>query len=338
MSDDGAKPSTSASIWWHAFGYFACYVPYAALVKVVSSRPLGGGTPPLSGPAMLPITTLTSLVAMVVTFSVLGWWGAAAKKTFGSLAVPFPRRWTFLSGVATAAIIVTTTMAYAFANVSVPLAMILMRGGVLMLSPIVDVLTRRKVRWFSWVALGLSCAALLEPLLRIRSMDFPWLAGLDIGAYLLAYFVRLRFMTRLAKTESVDAARAYFVEEQMVATPFAFLLVVAAAWLPWTADAIRAGFAVFFDVRALAVLMLIGIFSQGTGFFGGLVLLDARENTFCVPLNRTASILAGLVASLLLLAFEGGDAPTFAEIIGAVLLVGSVAVLWVGGRERTHAR
>ncbi len=36
-----------------------------------------------------------------------------------------------------------------------------------------------------------------------------------------------------------------------------------------------------------------GVLSQGTGVFGGLILLDHRENTFCVPVNRASSVARG---------------------------------------------
>ena len=54
---------------------------------------------------------------------------------------------------------------------------------------------------------------------------------------------------------------------------------------------------------------MIGVLSQGTGIFGGLILLDRRENTFCVPVNRASSILAGVLASLSLAFFFGHRAP-----------------------------
>ena len=39
-------PRTAPSIWWWAFGYFACYVPYAALTKILSKGYVDtGGTP-----------------------------------------------------------------------------------------------------------------------------------------------------------------------------------------------------------------------------------------------------------------------------------------------------
>jgi hypothetical protein len=44
-------------------------------------------------------------------------------------------------------------------------------------------------------------------------------ALLDLALYLLAYFFRLRAMSRLAKSEDPAVSIRYFVEEQMVATP-----------------------------------------------------------------------------------------------------------------------
>jgi hypothetical protein len=108
----------------------------------------------------LPLTTLASAVAMLGVLSALRWWRFATHATLGGVSVPRPGPWTSLSGVATATIIVTTTLSYTFEGVSIPLVMLLMRGGVLLIAPIVDLLSKRKVRWFSYVALALSGLAL----------------------------------------------------------------------------------------------------------------------------------------------------------------------------------
>ena len=50
------------------------------------------------------------------------------------------------------------------------------------------------------------------------------------------------------------------------------------------------------------VTFLIGVFSYGTGLFGSLIFLDKRENTFTVPANRASSILAGVIAELVMVA------------------------------------
>lgn len=317
-------------IWGFALGYFVTYVPYSALTKAVSGGHLASYPVKVSGAELLPVSALASLVAMAVTLSALGWWKYAGRKRIFSISLPFPGKWTFLSGLCTAAIITTTTLAYTFSGISIVFIMLLLRGGLLVLAPVVDGLTGRRVRWFSWVALGLSLAALLVSFFSEASYALTALAGLDVGVYLLAYFIRLRFMTRLAKSDDPHARARYFVEEQLVATPAMVLLLAVCAIIGQGTfmEEVRAGFTTFFDRPVVWDGVLIGLFSQGTGVFGGLILLDARENSFCIPVNRASSILAGVAATyvLTLLGLSPPDGP---QLIGAGLIVGAIAFLSV---------
>src|SRR5690606_25844638 len=108
-----------------------------------------------------------------------------------------------------------------------------------------------------------------------------------------AYFVRLRFMSKLAKSEDASLRTRYFVEEQMVATPVLVVFLAACALIGQGEfmGQVRAGFTTFLDRPIVFEAILIGLFSQGTGVFGGLVLLDKREHTYSVPVNRCSSIL-----------------------------------------------
>ena len=108
--------------------------------------------------------------------------------------------------------------------------MLMMRGGVLVLAPIVDAVSRRRVQWPSWVALGLSLGAVARGHGAGRGLAAVRWRRCSISAvYLLAYFFRLRAMSRLAKSEDPDVSIRYFVEEQMVATPaIVFTLAVLA--------------------------------------------------------------------------------------------------------------
>jgi hypothetical protein len=64
--------------------------------------------------------------------------------------------------------------------------------------------------------------------------------------------------------------------------------------------------------------------------FGGLLLLDASETTYCVPLNRAASILGGIAGAAGLALLFGQPAPSSWELVGAGLLVAAIVVLWFG--------
>src|SRR5207253_118026 len=77
----------------------------------------------------------------------------------------------------------------------------------------------------------------------------------------------------------------------------------------------------------LPVAILVGILSQGTGIFGGLILLDKRENTYCVPVNRASSILAGVVAAFALWATLDQKPPPASELLGAGLIITAILFL-----------
>jgi len=321
------------SIWGFAFGYFASYVPYSALTKAASSGSIGGEKVP--GVELLPVSAMASLVGMFLFISAMRWWKYAHFVQVGPLRLPRPTRWTFLSGLCTSGIIATTTLAYTFDGISIVFMMLLLRGGVLILAPLIDTLSGRKVRWFSALGLGLSLAALLAAFLEQKDAGFGLtaVALADVAIYLLAYFIRLQFMSRLAKSDDADLRTRYFVEEQMIGTPALILFLVVCGFIDgggFTSQ-VRDGFTSFFDRPASIVQagVLIGLFSQGTGIFGGLVLLDKRENTYCVPVNRCSSILAGVVASYVVMYWLGGKGPSTHELVGAALIVCAILVLTI---------
>src|SRR3954470_18679421 len=120
-------------IWAFALGYYAFYVPYSALVKQITA-----GARRANGVALLPVSLLATVATMLVIVTLLGWWKYAMR----------PSKAIVLSGTGVALIIAATTLAYTFKGISVILALLLMRGGVLVMAPIIDVVLRRKVRWF----------------------------------------------------------------------------------------------------------------------------------------------------------------------------------------------
>lgn len=326
---DGSRPHRSWTIWALAFGYFACYAPYSALTKAMTKGLFPSLSAPIVGFTLLPVTVFASVVGMFTFLTTARWWRYAGRKTLLGKSVPSPNRWTLLSGLATAAVIGTTTLAYTFDGVSIVFVMLLMRGGVLILAPIVDTLSKRRTRWFSWAGLLLSLASLVVAFSESGGYEITLICAIDVAIYLASYFLRLRFMSRLAKSKSPEANRRYFVEEQMVASPAMFLLLVLVAL--WgqgeIALAVRAGFTTFLEEPILGEAILIGLLSQGTGIFGGLILLDPSENTYSVPVNRCSSILAGVVAAGSLAVVFSAPAPSMHQLVGAGLIVMAILFL-----------
>lgn len=317
-------PSHEPSVWLWAFGYFAAYAPYSALTKALTSGLLDG-VPKVSGTALLPISVLASALGMYVMLTALGWWGYAAPWQVGGLTLRRPRLLTLVSGACTSAIVLTTTLAYTFDGVSIVFAMLLMRGGVLVLAPFVDVLAKRHVRWFSWLALALSVASLLAAFAGDGGLAITVVAAVDIGIYLLSYFIKLRIMSGAAKSVDLATNRRYFVEEQMVATPLGVVVLLVVALLGQ--DELRVGFFELWDHPALPWIVVVGVLSQGTGVFGALVLLSPQENTYCVPVNRASSVLAGVLATLSLAVLGDQRFPAMSEWIGAGLILAAILAL-----------
>ena len=316
------------SIWAFAAGYFACYVPYSALTKALSSGIHPSVHEAVPGPELLPVTTFVGLLAMVAFLWGSGWWRYATQRRVLGLRVPTPTRWTALSGLCSAMILTTTTLAYTFEGVSIVFVMLLMRGGVLVIAPIVDAITGRRTRWFSWIGLALSMAALWVAFAEHGGHGLTLACAVDVALYLGAYFVRLRFMSRLAKSTDPAVTRRYFVEEHLVTAPAALAALGALALLGQGTLMleIRAGF-LHLPWDAVPSAVLIGVLSEGTGIFGTLVFLDHSENTFSVPVNRCASILAGVVASVALALWLGAGWPSAYELAGGGLVVLAILVL-----------
>ena len=353
---DLTAPKKQISIWWFAFGYFAAYVPYSFMTKVLTKGLLSEGPDPVHDPVwavnsfeILPPTIMASVLVMIVFISCMKWWKYATqwKLNLGGkeLSLPRPRLLTLFSGICTGLVVVTTTLAYTIDGVSIVFAMLLMRGGMLIMSPIVDTIFKRKVRWFSWAALAMSIAALLvsnlwEPFFAGKSVAevtaFNTLLLIDLAVYLGSYFVRLSMMSKLAKSDNDDDTKKFFVEEQMVGTPSILILLFVLSF--FGADAgretflggIHYGFYEFWThpMSVIGIAMAIGFCSQFNGVFGGLILLDKSENAFAVPVNRCSSILAGVTATLALaIVFESYPLPGTGEFVGAGFIIGAILFL-----------
>jgi hypothetical protein len=196
------------------------------------------------------------------------------------------------------------------------------------------------VRWFSWVALWLTLGALIVAFAQGAGWALTLACGIDIGLYLAFYFVRLNFMSRLAKSPEVGANIRYFVEEQLVASPALLFALGIGALIGEGAvcSDLRAGFTTFWDRSIWWHSLLIGLFSQGTGIFGGLILLDRRDNSYCVPVNRASSILAGVVATYALMVAFDMRPPSGYELIGATMIIVAILFLTIAPMREARLR
>src|SRR6266536_2873860 len=306
-----------------AVGYFVWYVPYAGLTKALSSGLLPG-IRPVGGLVLLPASALGTLVGMPIFLTAVRWWRYAGRRRAFGLDLPLPGRKTLAAGFWMALIIGTTTLNYTFIGASILLMLLLMRGGVLILSPVVDTFRRRKVHANSWAGLALSLTAVAVALRDVHSYHLVWLAAVSVGLYLTGYIGRFTIMSRHAKRGVDEVDRRYFVEEHVAAPVWLVILCAVPALIghgQQMAD-LREGFTGFLAPPAAIPAFAIGLLYECLFIFGTLIYLDRREYTFGVPANRCASLFSGVVASLgvaWLFAVAPPSVPQF-EAAGVIVL------------------
>lgn len=318
----------SLGIWALGLGYYLFYTPYSGLAKALSNGLLPG-MGPVAGTVLLPASVMATFVCMLGFITVMRWWKFAGRREFFGISIPFPRRLTFLSGICMATIMGTTTLAFAFGGISIVLVLVLLRGGVLIMAPVVDAIFRRRVRWFSWAAMLISLLAVVVVLSNAANYKLSFAALVDVAAYLTAYFFKFQFMTRLAKSNDEGATRRYFVEEQMIASPLLLLALGVMAVIGFGNEMLgfRLGFTTFLGTKAAAFALLIGLFYAGLCICTTFIFLDRRENTFCVPMHCGSSMLSGFTATYALTFLYNQSSPSGAQLSSAGLIVVALAFL-----------
>lgn len=322
------KRTYSLGIWALGLGYYVFYTPYSGLTKALSNGLLPGvGKVP--GTVLLPASAIATVVCMLGFITVMRWWKYPGRREFFGMSVPFPRRLTFLSGICMATIMGTTTLAFAFGGISIVLVLVLLRGGVLIMAPVVDAIFSRRVRWFSWAAMLISLLAIAVVLSDAANYKLSFAAMVDVAAYLTAYFFKFQFMTKLAKSHDSDASRRYFVEEQMVASPLLVLALGAMAVMGFGNEMLgfRLGFTSFLGTKAAGFALLIGLFYAALCICTTFIFLDRRENTFCVPMHCGSSMLSGFTATYALTLLFNQSAPSGSQVLSAVLIVVALGFL-----------
>ena len=322
------KRDHTLGIWALTLGYYLFYVPYSGISKAVTSGLVTGGQS-ISGAELLPAVGISTAIAVLLFITARRWWKYGCQRHVFGLNVVVPRRETLISGLGFATIIFTTTLAYSFSGISIMLALILMRAGVLFISPIIDRVFRRRIRWFSWAGLVLSLVALAISLTSVHEYQLSLAALLNLAAYLAGHALRIPSMTQIAKTGERETALGYFVEEQAVAMLLliCFPCVVALLGRGEIANEFRAGFGHLFTCPIGLAGWVIGLFYAGLGICLSFIYLDRRENTFCMPLFACSSLLSGITASYLLAWWMHAPKPHGVEISAALLLIVALLVM-----------
>jgi hypothetical protein len=321
-----------------AIFYVLAWIPYITLTKAASTVVESAAGEPLRGLQILPAFLIFFTVANYIFIWASGWWKLTNRIQFLGLTIPAPSRFTLIAGFGAAALMVTVPLSFTFVGVSIPFMQLLMRGDVLLVAPLIDRIVGRRVRWYSWTALALVAAGMGVALIGRGGLNIPGAAMITVLVYTAGYFLRLMIMSKVAKSGGESGLRRYYAEEQLVSGPIGIVVLGSIALSANSSQAadLAWGFTRIWPSSGLFMIALMAICTVVIGILAGIILMDDRENSFSVPLERSASVLGGLAASVMLWATLGLPLPTSGEWIGAGFLVVAIILLGLGPRLRSR--
>jgi len=311
--------------------YFVSYIPNIILTRLATTGIHPERGRPLTGLETLPASLIVNLVLTYLFIWLSGWHRDAHGVNIGGARLPVPTKYTALSGIGTALVLFTVPLSFTFTDVSIPFIQLLMRGDILVIAPLVDFMFGRRVRWYSWTALVIVAVALTFVVHQRGGFHLPPLAIATVVLYTVGYFLRLAVMTRISKSGDADSVRGYFAEEKLIALPMSVVALAAVSFmgLGSQADELTWGFTRAWSDPVFMLLAGGGFTLTIISVFAAIILLNPRENSYCVPLERSSSLLAGLAAAYVLHAFWNQPLPTGSELIGAILLLAAIVLLTV---------
>jgi len=355
-------------------GYFLAYVLTGVLVKYYTAIRV----PKMGEFAYLFNNTASSALLCVGVVLALGWVGRLAATSnklvqWGPFKVPVEAAYIVPSGICTAVVIPTTTLMYSL-PISVLVAMVIMRGSVIVISRVVDevqirqgILTKRVYHEENiavvFALLAVATNVLLLPLLEAlhtRGIDPPAFMGYKPGSakgtfdflhnaaamtilssYIVAYCARIYIMNFYKNTRGKGVKldnRGFFAVEQLSATITMLIvgsiLVLGPSLFGWQ-DKRIVEFSQAAQHPDLSAL-IAGIPYAFVAFFSVFIFMfQGRTATFAGLVNRLTSLLAGTAATLVLWKLFGQKYPSAQDWISAGFIGVAVYFLTRAERKRT---
>lgn len=323
-------------------GYFVFYVITGVSVKYFLSTK--DGFPALNGMEYLVYSTAGGALIATGVVLVLRWYHmeSVRRVKFGPFNVPSELLYIIPSGVFTAIVIPTTTLMYSFKGISVMLAMVLMRGSVIIIGRVVDAvqikqgIMTKKVYWeenmavvFALLAVGTNFCTKSEGQNPFTSLPVV----ITFSSYILAYTFRIYIMNYYKNTRpkniKADNNKSFFALEQITST-ITLLLVTGTIILLATKYGFT-GERVDPIVKAVTspdknywfTAILSGMAFGVVSFFSVFIFMfKGRTATFAGLVNRLTSLIAGTASTILFALFFGGKYPKVMDwiLLGFILV------------------
>jgi hypothetical protein len=338
-------------------GYFIFYVITGLTVKYFQGS-AALGYPGMSDYAFLVYSTLGAQLLCVAVVVWNKWYKLSSSSKLITVAkwkIPQELLYIIPSGICTAVVIPATTLMYSL-PISVMVAMIIMRGAVIIISRLVDEiqlrqgLLKKKLRWEENVAVIFALMAIGVHLVwegNSKGNGFDFIhypaAMIILGSYIMAYGLRIYIMNYFKNTASTSIVRdnrSFFGIEQLAA--FITLLTVTLGLLFWTAHNPNASENMLEIQGAFLSPQAIGIGAAFAGMSFGMVaffsvfifMFKGRTATFAGLVNRLTSLIAGTCATLLSYFFLDGKFPKNADWVSLIFILTAVWFLTKAEKNR----
>jgi hypothetical protein len=336
-------------------GYFFFYVITGIVVKYFQGS-TALGFPGLNDFEYLAYSTLGANATCLSVVLAKRWYRLRSTDRIQIFGRSISREYLYIlpSGVCTAVVIPATTLMYSL-PISVMVAMVMMRGAVIVISRLVDALQirqgilQKKVHWAENVAVVFALFAVSVHLfgdsghVGFEFFDSPAALGI-LGSYIVAYFIRIYIMNYYKNTRPKGAPsqnEMFFGVEQVAAS---FTMISATLffafvpnWFGWNVPQLQEFRTAVLHPHPVWWQAALASTSFGmVAFFSVFIFMfQGRTATFAGLVNRLTSLLAGTASTLLVFVFFGGKLPSSADWASLGFILVAVAFLTAAERRQS---
>lgn len=333
--------------------YFFFYVITGITVKYFTSG--APGLPHVSQIEYLVFSTIGGVVVALAVALALRWYKIKSNYLvpIGKIKVPIELFYIIPSGICTAVVVPTTTMMYLL-PIPVMVAMVIMRGSIVIVSRIIDAIQikqgilKKKVYWEEECAVLFAVLAIsVDVFFSHDASGFEFIhspAAISIlSSYIVAYFIRIYIMNYYKNTRGKGVPqdnKGFFAIEQICAsiTMLTIAIVLFANAGPNASDAINQYHqALTAPTQHWSWEIIAGTAFGAVSFFSVfLFMFKGRTATFAGLVNRLTSLVAGTAATLIFCIVWGGKFPSIAEWLSLAAIL--VAVLFLSRAEKKRVK